>query len=59
MVVGLAEFSEWSQKLSKLYDDADLILEGLDGLGLYQAGGHLSLAMEAMLQAHRARLTRD
>lgn len=50
------DFAEWSDRLAKLHREAARILDGLDELGLYQAGGHLSMAMDAMLQAQRDRM---
>lgn len=55
MIVEPNDFNAWSEKVSHLYRQAALVLKGLDDLGLYQAGGHLSLAMDAMLQAQRIR----
>jgi hypothetical protein len=38
--------------LDALYAQALQVLEELDRLGLYQAGAHLSMAIEAMRQRH-------
>lgn len=42
---------DWDE-LGELYQQAVAVLEGLDRLGLYQAGAHLSMAIEAMRQRH-------
>ena len=42
---------DWDE-LGELYRQALAVLEGLDRLGLYQAGAHLSMAIEAMRQRH-------
>ena len=41
----------WDE-LDRLYRQAQDVLAGLDRLGLYQAGAHLSMALEAMRQRH-------
>lgn len=41
----------WNE-LDRLYRQAQDVLAGLDRLGLYQAGAHLSMALEAMRQRH-------
>jgi hypothetical protein len=41
----------WNE-LDRLYRQAQEVLAGLDRLGLYQAGAHLSMALEAMRQRH-------
>lgn len=55
MIVDSHEFTAWSREVTQLHREAARVLEGLDALGLYQAGGHLSMAMDAMLQAQRER----
>ena len=42
---------DWDE-LGELYRQALAVLEGLDRLGLYQAGAHLSMEIEAMRQRH-------
>ena len=42
---------EWDE-LERLYDQAIDLLAGLDRLGLFQAGAHLALAIEAIRQRH-------
>ena len=59
MIAAQTDFDDWSDRLARLYRDAAVVLEGLDELGLYQAGGHLSMAMDAMLQARENRSSRD
>ena len=51
MVVDQSEFSDRAERLAQLYQEAARILDALDELGLYQAGGYLSMAMDAILQA--------
>ena len=41
----------WDE-IEQLYEQALEMLVGLDRLGLYQAGAHLSLAIEAMRRHH-------
>lgn len=41
----------WNE-LEQLYVQALDVLAGLDRLGLYLAGAHLSMALEAMRQRH-------
>ena len=40
------------QELEPLYGQGVDRLKGLDGLGLYLAGAHLAMALEAMRQRH-------
>ncbi len=40
------------EELGDLYRQALTLLEALDGLGLYLASAHLSMAIEAMRQRH-------
>ena len=42
---------DW-QELEQLYAQALDVLAGLDRLGLFQAGAHLAMAIEAMRQRH-------
>ncbi len=42
---------DWKQ-LEQLYEQALALLAGLDRLGLFQAGAHLAMAIEAMRQRH-------
>lgn len=51
MIVDQSDFGERAERLAQLYNDAARILDALDDLGLYQAGGYLSMAMDAILQA--------
>jgi len=51
MIVDQAEFSGRAERLAQLYQEAARILDALDELGLYQAGGYLSMTMDAILQA--------
>jgi hypothetical protein len=39
-------------ELEDLYREALEVLDGLDRLGLFQAGAHLAMALEAMRQRH-------
>lgn len=43
----------WDE-LERLYRQGLEVLEGLDRLGLYLAGAHLAMALEAMRQRHPA-----
>ena len=47
-----AELQQAWDELGDLYRTASELLEALDRLGLYQAGAHLSMAIEAMRQRH-------
>ena len=40
------------EELERLYRQAEAMLAELDRLGLYQAGAHLSMAIDAMRQRH-------
>ncbi len=40
------------EELEQLYRQAVDVLAGLDRLGLYQAGAHLSMALDVMRQRH-------
>jgi hypothetical protein len=40
------------QELEELYGQGVELLKGLDRLGLYLAGAHLAMALEAMRQRH-------
>jgi hypothetical protein len=40
------------EELSQLYQQAQELLDGLDRLGLYQAGAHLSMAIETIRLSH-------
>lgn len=42
---------DW-QELEQLHAQALEVLAGLDRLGLFQAGAHLAMAIEAMRQRH-------
>lgn len=42
---------DWDE-LEQLYAQALDVLAGLDRLGLFQAGAHLAMAIEAMRQRH-------
>jgi hypothetical protein len=53
MFVDPSELGQWSERLAGLHRDAARVLDGLDELGLYQAGAHLSLAMDVMRRAYR------
>jgi hypothetical protein len=46
------ELQEGWDELAELYRQAVQLLGALDRLGLYQAGAHLSMAIEAMRQHH-------
>ena len=46
------ELQDGWDELAELYQQAVQLLGALDRLGLYQAGAHLSLALEAMRQRH-------
>jgi hypothetical protein len=46
------ELEESWDELRELYAQAVDLLAALDGLGLYQAGAHLSMAIEAMRKRH-------
>ena len=46
------DLEEGWDELKELYETANKLLEGLDRLGLYQAGAHLSMAIEIMRQRH-------
>lgn len=46
------ELQQGWDELGALYRQAVELLAGLDRLGLYQAGAHLSMAIEAMRQRH-------
>ena len=46
------ELQQGWDELGELYRKACELLEDLDRLGLYQAGAHLSMAIEAMRQRH-------
>jgi len=39
-------------ELEELYSKALEVLDGLDRLGLFKAGAHLAMALEAMRQRH-------
>lgn len=39
-------------EVAELYGEALQLLQALDRLGLYQAGAHLSMAIEAIRQRH-------
>ena len=41
----------WDE-IEQLYEQALDVLAGLDRLGLYKAGAHLSMAIDAMRQHH-------
>jgi hypothetical protein len=47
------------EELERLYEQALVLLDGLDELGLYQAGAHLSLAIEAIRRRHPALASLD
>lgn len=47
-----SDLKERWDELEQLYEQATEMLAGLDRLGLYQAGAHLSMAIEAMRQHH-------
>ena len=47
-----AELQQGWDEIAELYRRACELLEDLDRLGLYQAGAHLSMAIEAMRQRH-------
>jgi hypothetical protein len=47
-----SDLEERWDELDRLYRQAVDVLAGLDRLGLYQAGAHLSMALEAMRQRH-------
>lgn len=40
------------EELERLYRQGLDVLEGLDRLGLYLAGAHLAMALDAMRQRH-------
>ncbi|HEX8535057.1 MAG TPA: hypothetical protein VF662_12890 [Allosphingosinicella sp.] len=40
------------EELEQLFRKGAEVLEGLDRLGLYLAGAHLAMALEAMRQRH-------
>ena len=42
------------EELERLYMQGLELLEGIDRLGLYPAGAHLAMALEAMRQHHPA-----
>ena len=46
------ELQQSWDELGELHRQACELLERLDRLGLYQAGAHLSMAIEAMRQRH-------
>ena len=52
MTARQSEFEEKWEELERLYGQALDLLEGLDRLGLYQAGAHLSLAIEVIRRQH-------
>ncbi len=43
-----SELQGTSDELAELYRDGLQLLEALDRLGLYQAGAHLAMAIEAI-----------
>ena len=47
-----ADLQQGWDDVAELYRKACALLEDLDRLGLYQAGAHLSMAIEAMRQRH-------
>ena len=47
-----AELQQNWDELGELHRKARELLDALDQLGLYQAGAHLSMAIEAMRQRH-------
>ena len=47
-----SDLKEGWDEIEKLYEQALEVLAGLDRLGLYQAGAHLCMAIEAMRQHH-------
>lgn len=52
MLVERAEVRTDQDELQRLHEQALKLLAGLDALGLYLAGAHLSLAIEIMQQQH-------
>jgi hypothetical protein len=50
--IGKSDLEDSWDELDRLYRQAQDVLAGLDRLGLYQAGAHLSMALEAMRQRH-------
>ena len=47
-----SDLKEGWDEIEQLYEQAIEVLVGLDRLGLYQAGAHLSMAIEAMRRHH-------
>ena len=47
-----ADLKDGWDEIEQLYEQALEMLAGLDRLGLYQAGAHLCMAIEAMRQHH-------
>jgi hypothetical protein len=45
-------FNDAWEELEQLYFQGLEVLEGVDRLGLYLAGAHLAMALEAMRQRH-------
>jgi hypothetical protein len=52
MAIEQPDLEESWDEIGRLYRQAQDVLAGLDRLGLYQAGAHLSMALEAMRQRH-------
>ena len=52
MTAGPNEFEQCWEEIGRLYVQALDLLDGLDRLGLYQAGAHVSLAIETMRRQH-------
>lgn len=55
MTEQIAVHEEWA-RLMDLHRTADKLLAGLDELGLHQAGAYVSMAIDAMRQAHPDRM---
>jgi hypothetical protein len=49
-----SRLSDAWEELEQLYRQGLEVLEGADRLGLYLAGAHLAMALEAMRQRHPA-----
>ncbi len=47
-----SELKDGWEELEQLYRQALEVLDGLDRLGLYQAGAHLSMTLHLMRQRH-------
>ena len=52
MITDRSELRDSSREVAQLYREALQLLDALDRLGLYQAGAHLAMAIEAIRQRH-------